>query len=151
MSLDSFSADGDWIRIRVKFPGRCIKCNKKLEPGNFCYWSKASKAILHEDCYQLGTSDRPQIASYDGAKNLSLVISKKTLPTLNSKTTKDLGRKCIICSDIIDIDNELISKLSIIRDNGGDVDYSYCAKCLVNFDDEKYELYKKQFMRKIRK
>jgi hypothetical protein len=149
MSLDSFSTDGDWIRIKVKFPGKCIKCNKKLDPGNFCYWSRASKAILHEDCYQLGHSNKSQISPFNGDTNLPSFKSKKSIPKINSNTKKRVSTKCIICSDVIDIHNELIAKLGEIWDNKGEYEGSYCVECMVNFDDVKYELYKKEFMRKI--
>lgn len=149
MSLDSFTADADWIRIKVKFPGKCIKCNKKLDPGIFCYWSRASKAILHEDCYQLRNSGQPQILSIDDDTNLPTGKFKKTLLNQNSNTLRKVNSKCIICSGVIDIHNVLIVKLSEIGDSRGDQEGSnYCAECMVNFNADKYELYKKEFMRK---
>lgn len=150
MSLDSFTADNDWIRIKVKFPGKCIKCNKRLDPGIFCYWSKASKAILHEDCYQLRNSGQPQISSIDDHTNLPAGKSKKTTLNLNSNTLRKVRAKCMICSGVTDIHNDLIVKLNEIGNNRGDHEgSSYCVDCMLNFNDDKYERYKKEFLRKI--
>ena len=45
------SASGDWIKISIKFSGVCLQCKKRLNSGEYGYWSKASKSILHETCY----------------------------------------------------------------------------------------------------
>ncbi len=45
------SATGDWIKISIKFSGVCLHCKKRLNSGEYGYWSKGSKSILHETCY----------------------------------------------------------------------------------------------------
>ena len=45
------SATGDWIKISIKFSGVCFHCKKRLTYGEYGYWSKAAKSILHETCY----------------------------------------------------------------------------------------------------
>ncbi|MEJ7641541.1 MAG: hypothetical protein WKF36_05025 [Candidatus Nitrosocosmicus sp.] len=45
------SATGDWIKISIKFSGVCLHCKKRLNSGEYGYWSKDSKSILHETCY----------------------------------------------------------------------------------------------------
>jgi hypothetical protein len=44
-------ATGDWIKISIKFSGVCLHCKKRLNSGEYGYWSKGSKSILHETCY----------------------------------------------------------------------------------------------------
>ncbi len=45
------SATGDWMKISIKFSGVCLHCKKRLNSGEYGYWSKGSKSILHETCY----------------------------------------------------------------------------------------------------
>ncbi len=45
------SATGDWIKISIKFSGVCLHCKKRLNSGEYGYWSKGSRSILHETCY----------------------------------------------------------------------------------------------------
>ncbi len=48
---DILSATGDWIKISIKFSGVCLYCKKRLNSGEYGYWSKGSKSVLHESCY----------------------------------------------------------------------------------------------------
>jgi len=40
----------DWIRLLVKFKGKCAECGKEIPVGEYALWSKGSKAIKHEKC-----------------------------------------------------------------------------------------------------
>lgn len=149
MSLDSFSTDGDWMRIRVKFPGKCMKCIKKLEPGDFCYWSRSAKSILHEDCYQVANHNEVKVTYLD--KVSSPYRDKKTTFKSNYDPIKNQksNTKCFICSGVIDNQDPILSGLSELVSNQVDTDLVYCAKCLKEFDEKNYEMYKQAFSRKI--
>jgi hypothetical protein len=41
----------DWIRISIRFSGFCLYCKKRLNSGEYGYWSKSSKSIIHEPCF----------------------------------------------------------------------------------------------------
>jgi len=40
----------DWLRLVVKFRGKCATCAKEIQTGEVAYWSKSSKAIKHIAC-----------------------------------------------------------------------------------------------------
>ena len=50
MDKDVLSTN-DWIKISIKFSGLCLNCKKKLDSGEYGYWSKLSKSVLHQSCY----------------------------------------------------------------------------------------------------
>lgn len=40
----------DWIRLLVKYKGKCAQCDKEIPAGEYALWSRASKAIKHVKC-----------------------------------------------------------------------------------------------------
>jgi hypothetical protein len=40
----------DWIRLLVKYKGKCSACGKEISAGQYALWSKSSKAIKHSEC-----------------------------------------------------------------------------------------------------
>lgn len=40
----------DWIRLLVKYKGKCAECGKEIPAGEYALWSRASKAIKHVKC-----------------------------------------------------------------------------------------------------
>lgn len=40
----------DWIRLLVKYKGKCSSCGKEISAGQYALWSKNSKAIKHSEC-----------------------------------------------------------------------------------------------------
>jgi hypothetical protein len=40
----------DWIRLLVKYKGKCAECGKEIPTGEYALWSKTSKAIKHVKC-----------------------------------------------------------------------------------------------------
>lgn len=150
MTHDPFSS-GDWLKIKVKFPGKCIKCKGGLEPGNTCYWSRSTKAIVHEECYLPSLTNPLQIGSDVGeVKALTRNESSNNKDVHSQNNKHKRSTKCFICSNPIEIDNNLISALYFIgKADGRDYESIYCPTCLESFDDKKYEMYRKSFMRKI--
>ncbi len=41
----------DWVRISIKFNGKCEKCKSIIQSGDYAYWSKTLKKIMHSRCY----------------------------------------------------------------------------------------------------
>ncbi|HET9774098.1 MAG TPA: hypothetical protein VFP25_03845 [Nitrososphaeraceae archaeon] len=44
-------SQSDWIKLLVKFNGKCCVCGKLIKSGEYAFWSKISKSIKHLDCY----------------------------------------------------------------------------------------------------
>jgi hypothetical protein len=40
----------DWIRLLVKYKGKCSICGKEISAGQYALWSKSSKVIRHNEC-----------------------------------------------------------------------------------------------------
>ena len=40
----------DWIRLLVKYKGKCADCGKEIPQGNYALWSRTSKTIKHVKC-----------------------------------------------------------------------------------------------------
>jgi len=40
----------DWIKLPVKYRGKCCKCGKEISTGDYALWSRSSKAIMHLKC-----------------------------------------------------------------------------------------------------
>jgi hypothetical protein len=40
----------DWIRLLVKYKGKCSTCGKEISAGQYALWSKSSKVIRHNEC-----------------------------------------------------------------------------------------------------
>jgi hypothetical protein len=42
--------ESEWIKLLVKFKGKCQLCEKQISAGDYALWSKSSKKIKHLDC-----------------------------------------------------------------------------------------------------
>ncbi|MFL6481168.1 MAG: hypothetical protein ACJ70S_08680 [Nitrososphaera sp.] len=40
----------DWIRLLVKYKGKCSACGKEISAGQYALWSKSGKTIKHNEC-----------------------------------------------------------------------------------------------------
>lgn len=40
----------DWVRLLVKYKGKCSTCGKEISAGEYALWSKSSKTIKHSEC-----------------------------------------------------------------------------------------------------
>jgi hypothetical protein len=43
----------DWIKLLVKYKGKCSQCGREIEQGEYALWSRAEKSIRHEKCEAL--------------------------------------------------------------------------------------------------
>jgi hypothetical protein len=39
-----------WIKLLVKYKGKCAVCGKEIPQGEYALWSRSSKAIKHVKC-----------------------------------------------------------------------------------------------------
>jgi uncharacterized protein YlaI len=75
---DILSID-DWIKISIKFSGVCLHCKKRINSGEYGYWSRTSKSVLHDQCYNSLYSNNPkETASVVAVENASPPPSPKT-------------------------------------------------------------------------
>ena len=169
------SATDDWIKISIKFSGICLHCKKRLNSGEYGYWSKGSKSILHETCYDsmlLPLSVKKE-SSPNNADSVTLgKAGNKTVGPKNkdggidsssngNSNNNDYGSssssvpsrkrakntKCFICSNNVDFDNDLIiSLLKLAQGYNCNSDVLYCHDCLENPSNGVFENYKKKFM-----
>jgi hypothetical protein len=47
----------DWIRLLVKYKGKCAECGKEIPTGEYALWSRTGKAIKHVRC---GTTEKEE-------------------------------------------------------------------------------------------
>jgi hypothetical protein len=118
--------ESDWIKLLVKFRGKCSSCGKFIKPGDYAFWSKISKSIKHLDCY------------YDYRKTLE---NKKIFKPSSSKV------ECILCKSShfllkdIGYDDE-----DVIQQDP----YIICHTCIKNSDCyNRYQHYISEKMKRI--
>jgi hypothetical protein len=166
MNKEDILSISDWIKISVRFNGLCSSCKNKINSGSYAYWSRMSKSVLHDSCYEslfLLPLDVQKINSINNEnvrglikKNKEVETSKNFALTISNKVTKKDGKfkeerkvKCFICDRTIDFDNDLIKILLNLYSNDGAANVMYCHYCLESFDKDVYEKYKKKFMSKF--
>ncbi len=120
----------DWIRLMVKFKGKCIGCGKEIPPGEYALWSKSSKAIKHEKCE--AAQEKMKEQEEKGEKPLL----QQQVPELECFIC---GRSagCAECGFETDCDRQTVSQACI------------CNQCLE--DRQAYANYQQAFIEKARK
>jgi hypothetical protein len=119
----------DWIRLLIKFRGKCRECGKDVAPGDYAFWSRSLKSIKHIQC---DNGDKQQDSL------------KENAPLRASKKAED--QVCFICGDVARY-GEIYKKFQQF-----DYDTSQncvCGRCLA--DPESFENYKREFRKKITK
>lgn len=46
-----------WIRLLVKYKGKCSVCGKEIPQGEYALWSRTAKAIKHIKCESSGPEE----------------------------------------------------------------------------------------------
>lgn len=111
----------DWIRLLVKYKGKCAECGKEIPQGEYALWSRISKAIKHVKC----ESGRPsEIKSDFQVLELECYVCGKSAG-------------CMDCGFEADCNRALVSQACI------------CNNCLSEKDA--YENYQEVFAAKMRK
>ena len=115
----------DWIRLLVKFKGKCAECGKEIPAGEYALWSKSSKAIKHIKC----ESPAPEKKKEEEKK-------RPEVPELNCFIC---GRPagCAECGFEVDCDRQAVSQACI------------CSQCLE--DKNAFENYQQAFIEKVRR
>ena len=120
----------DWIRLLVKYKGKCSACGKEISVGEYALWSKSNKAIKHTECKAL----------------LQAITEKRRRDKNKQYKTGAVNVYCFICGMPISDDNrfeeddygrETISQASI------------CSRCLK--DKNAYQNYQHAFLEKIQR
>jgi hypothetical protein len=164
----------DWIKISIRFSGICLNCKQILNSGEYGYWSRISKSVLHEICYN-SLFLQSSIVKYPGDGVGTGVSNKKNTKTVNLsgdtlskyKLTdaiidsnnedginiikkREKKTKCFICDKYIDFNNDFIKYLLKLSEKyTSNLDVLYCFDCLENFTFDVYKNYKKKFLSKL--
>ncbi|MGI0024374.1 MAG: hypothetical protein ACREA4_04420 [Nitrososphaera sp.] len=115
------SEKGDWIRLLVKYKGKCAECGKEIPQGEYALWSRTSKAIKHVKCESAESSDSKTNAQ---VLDLECYICGKSA-------------ECMDCGFEADCNRAQVSQACI------------CNQCLS--DKEAFENYKQTFLVKMRR
>lgn len=99
-------SQSDWIKLVVKFNGKCSVCGKLLKSGDYAFWSKISKSIKHLNCYS--QNNRP-IEEHEVKKSSPQAecLFCKALSSLFINDNQNIGVKTdpklfFICNDCVD-------------------------------------------------
>ena len=115
------SEKSDWIRLLVKYKGKCADCGKEIPQGEYALWSRTSKAIKHVKC----ESDPPSEGKIDAQiLDLECYVCGKSAG-------------CADCGFEAECNRALVSQACI------------CNQCLS--DKNAYESYQEVFSAKMRK
>jgi hypothetical protein len=115
--------DSDWIKLLVKFKGKCISCQKEISAGEYALWSKSSKKIKHLEC---NTSD----------KNINIKSIEKN---------PDKTSHCSLCAQAV----ENIPSDYLLNDSNQKESIAICKICLEN--PNSYLKYQELIYEKIKK
>ena len=164
----------DWIKISIRFSGICLNCKQRLNSGEYGYWSRISKSVLHELCYNSlflqssivkdsGDDVGTGVSNKNNTKTVNLsgdtlskykltdaIIDNNNGDGINIIKKREKKTKCFICDKYIDFNNDFIKYLLQLSEKyKSNLDVLYCFDCLENFTFDVYKNYKKKFMSKI--
>lgn len=114
----------DWIRLLVKYKGKCSVCGKEIPQGEYALWSKTSKAIKHVKCETIEEKEPTTAAATRAVMELRCFICGKTAG-------------CASCSLEADCDRPSVSQACI------------CEAC--TSDKKAYDNYQQAFLAKMAK
>jgi len=102
-------SEPDWIKLLVKFKGKCQSCKKPVSTGEYALWSKSTKQIKHLDCKINKNND-----------------------TANEQVEKDSGLQlqCYLCKSVNNISISLVNEF--LYDGSQENSIFLCKSCLEN-------------------
>lgn len=111
----------DWIRLLVKYKGKCAECSEEIPAGEYAVWSRTSKAIKHIKC------------------EASVPEKKEKIPEVPELKCFVCGRPagCAECTFEVDCDRQTVSQACI------------CSHCME--DKQAFRNYQQAFIEKARK
>lgn len=110
-----------WIRLLVKYKGKCAQCGKEIPAGEYALWSKSSKAVRHVKC-EMGAA--PDVEPKASVMELECFVCGKSAG-------------CADCGFEADCNRALVSQACI------------CSQCLA--EKNAYENYQQAFLAKMRR
>ncbi|MGI0001442.1 MAG: hypothetical protein ACRD6Q_09440, partial [Nitrososphaeraceae archaeon] len=102
-------SEPDWIKLLVKFKGKCQSCKKPVSTGEYALWSKSTKQIKHLDCKINKNNDtaNEQVEKYSG-----------------------LQLQCFLCKSVNNISISLVNEF--LYDGSQENSIFLCKSCLEN-------------------
>ena len=116
----------EWIKLLVKFKGKCQSCDNPISPGEYALWSKSSKKIKHLECK---TDNNNKIAK-EQAEQYSV-----------------LQLQCFLCNTVEDISIYLFNDF-LYHESQKDSIF-LCRSCLEN--PNSYSRYQEIMYEKVKK
>jgi hypothetical protein len=98
--------ESEWIKLLIKFKGKCQICEKQISAGDYALWSKSSKKIKHLNCNNNNNNKvKKETVEKDIGLNLRCFIcdnavqniSPDDLDFLNCESQKDSIFLCKSC------------------------------------------------------
>lgn len=123
----------DWIRLLVKYKGKCSACGKEISAGQYALWSKSSKAIRHNEC----TAPQPP------------ATTEKRDPNKSRQKATAAEVDCFICGR--PVAGTTNWGFEVYNDYGRQaiLQASICNRCLE--DKNAYQNYQQAFIEKARR
>lgn len=127
--------DDDWIRLLVKYKGKCSVCGKEITAGQYALWSKSSKAIKHSECNTTTNSSQT-------------VTTEKKQVDMNRQQSMAAKVDCFICRrPVARKDSEFVESDSYGKQSISQA--SICNECLE--DKNAYQNYQYAFIERVRR
>ncbi len=124
----------DWIRLLVKYRGKCSVCGKEIPAGQYALWSKSSKAIKHSECNTSFSS--------------STTTSEEKQASVAREQSKATKIDCFICGrSVARNDSRFMAAEAYGRQATSQA--SICDECLK--DRNAYQNYQHAFIERARK
>lgn len=128
----------DWIRLLVKYKGKCSACGKEIPAGQYALWSKSSKAIKHIECNNNTTTT---------ITSQTATTEKKQVDT-NKRQSTVAKVDCFICGrPIAHNDSGFVEAEGYGRETISQA--SICDECLE--DKNAYQNYQHAFIERVRR
>ena len=118
--------ESDWIKLLVKFKGKCQSCDNPISPGEYALWSKSSKKIKHLNCK---INNNNNIAKEQVEKSSGLQL------------------RCFLCNTVDEISIYLLNEF--LYQEGQESSIFLCKSCLEN--PKSYLRYQEIMHEKVKK
>jgi hypothetical protein len=136
-------ANEHWIRLLVKYKGRCAVCGKEIPQGDYALWSRTSKAIKHTSCVE-STSLQQEVKAQ--AQQQQSMSEKDANNNNNNDSIFSSELECFICGK-----NAGCSTCSLeVNCNRVDVSQACICESCISVPDV-YANYQRAFLMKIAK
>ena len=97
-------ASSDWVKILIKFSGKCNKCNKNIVSGDYGFWSRNTKKIEHIECHEGRTSKESKLK----ATGITCHICEKKVDIALNDSVLPIFKQEFICEDCINDNNSFL-------------------------------------------